>query len=344
MSRNINAPMLGDTLPDVVKQATSGVFRGVHQFYSSGEWEWFRPIRPGDRMVSFAGVESVLEKDSEFAGRSVLVTRREVRMTDLGEVVAIRRQLMVYADRSASKERAKNSETVLALYTPEELSKHDEIYARETRRGSVTRFIEETSIGTALGPMAKGPLTVTEIVALHAGGYGSYQYLQASRLAYQLRQRTPALFTLNERGVPEIVQRVHWDPEAARSVGNPTAYDYGMMREFWLHHLLTDWAGDDGIVVRQNTQTRRFNFIGDLHVVSGVVVAVRPLDRGGEVDVEIEGLNQRGERTIFGSATVRLPSGITGAAEYPNVECEIQTRADAMLARHRELVAEGIRR
>ena len=38
----------------------------------------------------------------------------------------------------------------------------------------------------------------------------------------------------------------------ARAVGSPMAYDYGFQRELWLYHYLTDWCGDDGIVLRMN--------------------------------------------------------------------------------------------
>src|SRR5258705_7718098 len=49
---------------------------------------------------------------------------------------------------------------------------------------------------------------------------------------------------------PDVMQRVHWDPEFARRAGNPTTYDYGRMRETWLIHLCTDWMGDDAWLIQ----------------------------------------------------------------------------------------------
>ena len=49
----------------------------------------------------------------------------------------------------------------------------------------------------------------------------------------------------DELGIPDALQRVHWDPAFARKSGNPTTFDYGRMRETWLIHACTDWMGDD---------------------------------------------------------------------------------------------------
>src|SRR3954453_11674877 len=47
---HIKTPMLGDPLPEEVRQQTKGVFRGVHVFVSGGTWDWYRPLFPGDRI------------------------------------------------------------------------------------------------------------------------------------------------------------------------------------------------------------------------------------------------------------------------------------------------------
>jgi len=44
--------------------------------------------------------------------------------------------------------------------------------------------------------------------------------------------------------VPDVAQRLHWDSEWAKAIGNPMAYDYGVMRETWFSHYVTDWASD----------------------------------------------------------------------------------------------------
>ena len=69
MMGHVKTPMLGDPIPDEIKKQTKGMFRGVHVFVSGGTWDWFRPLRPGDRLYSFSGEESLEVKKSEFAGR-----------------------------------------------------------------------------------------------------------------------------------------------------------------------------------------------------------------------------------------------------------------------------------
>ena len=71
MVGHVKTPMLGDPIPAEIKQQTKSLFRGVHVFVSGGTWDWFRPLRPGDRIYSFSGDESLEVKKSEFAGRSV---------------------------------------------------------------------------------------------------------------------------------------------------------------------------------------------------------------------------------------------------------------------------------
>ena len=118
------------------------------------------------------------------------------------------------------------------------------------------------------------------------------------------------------------------------------AYDYGVMRDCHLSHFLTDWMGDDGWLVRQSSQIRKFNYIGDSHVITGEVVDKRAEDGRGVVDVEMRGTNQRGDVTCPGTATIALPSREHGPVALPEPPADLQEQADALMARHRELVAE----
>ena len=130
------------------------------------------------------------------------------------------------------------------------------------------------------------------------------------RLGYQNRQRIPRFYHRDELNIPDVMQRVHWDPEFARRSGNPTTFDYGRMRETWMIHLCTDWMGDDAWLWRLRVEFRQFNYVGD------VAVARRPdhpqvPGRGRSrpaVDVELWARNQRDVVTTPGTATVLLPS------------------------------------
>ena len=93
MMGHVKTPMLGDPIPAEIKQQTKSLFRGVHVFVSGGTWDWFRPLRPGDRIYSFSGDESLEVKKSEFAGRSAVRVRRDVALNQFGEVLGVYRIL-----------------------------------------------------------------------------------------------------------------------------------------------------------------------------------------------------------------------------------------------------------
>src|SRR3546814_10882343 len=106
--------------------------------------------------------------------------------------------------------------------------------------------------------MAKGPLTETDMIVFHAGGYGFVPYAPCSnRIAFKNRRRIAPFYVKNEYGIPDVAQRVHWDSAWAQAIGNPMAYDYGVMRDCHLSHFLTDWMGDDGWLVSQTSEIRR---------------------------------------------------------------------------------------
>ena len=344
MAQIINFPMLGDPMPAEIKKAAKGLFRGIHVFVSGGTTDWYRPIYPGDRLYSYSGEEVLEEKISQFAGRSVIQNDRNVKLNQRGEVVAVHRVLRVLTERRTAKDRGKYADIEPASYSDADIAAIDDIYAAEIRRGAQPRFWEDVRVGDALPAMVKGPLTVTEVIAFHAGGYGFVPYgLKASRLAYQNRTRIPAFFIKNDMGVPDVAQRLHWDSAWAKAIGNPMAYDYGVMREAWFYHYVSDWAGDDGFVIRQHDSIRKFNYQGDTQFLSGKVVATREENGRHLVDLAMTMTNQRQVQTAFAEATVTLPSRTQGACLLPEVPADIARSASSMWQRHLELAAAGPR-
>lgn len=339
MLGSLNSPLKGDPLPDELKKATKSLFRGIHVFVSGSDWTWYQPLRPGDRVYSFSGEETIEEKKSDFAGRSVIQVSRNVKFNQYGEVLGVYRILRVLTERKKSRERARNMEIEPASYTDEDIERIDEIYASEQRRGAEPRYWEDVEVGDEMPPMVKGPLTVTEVIAFHAGGYGFVPYgLRSSRLGYQNRKRIAPFYIKNEQGVPDVAQRLHWDSAWAQAIGNPMAYDYGVMRECWFYHYVSDWMGDDAFIVRQHDSLRKFNYMGDTQFLSGEVVDKRQDGDMFVVDLDMKMTNQRDVETSFGQATVSLPSRAAGAAALPPVPTDLQRRTEEMYARHRELV------
>ena len=335
---HIKTPLLGDPVPKDVAMATKGLFRGIHVFVSGGTWDFYRHVYPGDRLYSFSGLESVEAKDSEFAGRSVVQVSRQAIFNQRVEVVGVYRVLTILTARKESRDRGKYLDIEPASYTDADIEEIDRIYAQEEVRGAEKRWWEDVEVGEELRPMVKGPLTVTEIIAFHAGGYGFVPYgLRSSRVGYKNRTRIRPFYIKNEMGVPDVAQRLHWDSAWAQAIGNPMAYDYGVMRQSWFQHHVTDWMGDDGCLLRLEDSIRKFNYQGDTQFLSAEVVDKRIEETGAVVDLELHMVNQRGLETANGTATVALPSRRSGLPRFGEVPADLAQKAVEIHARHIEL-------
>ncbi len=262
---------------------------------------------------------ATLDKPSEFAGRAIHEWTAQVFRDETGALLSGQYRLMVRTEREKARERKKYDSITIDPYTDDEIAEIDAQYASEGPRGVEPRWFEDVHEGDVVGPMVKGPLTVTDIVCWHAGmGMGLYG-VKPLRLGARNRRRIPRFFHRDDLNVPDVMQRVHWDPEFARRSGNPTTFDYGRMRETWLIHLCTDWMGDDAWLWKLDCEFRRFNYVGDTQWLRGRV-ARKYLAEGDRpaVDVELATVNQRGEETTPGHASILLPSREHGPVRLPD--------------------------
>jgi len=176
MAGIINAPMKGDPAPAWVKEKRKSLFKGVHVFVSGSTWDWYRPIYAGDTIYSYRGQDSLEVKTSEFSGRSVIQVLRDVKVNQHAEVVAVYKILQVLTERKTAAKKGKYSAIKPQTYTDEDIAAIDAIYAAEEVQGGNLRKFEDVVVGDSLGKMAKGPLTVTDVICFHAGGYGFVPY------------------------------------------------------------------------------------------------------------------------------------------------------------------------
>ncbi|HET9892182.1 MAG TPA: hypothetical protein VFQ42_16935 [Mycobacterium sp.] len=293
--------------------------RGVHAFYASSAREWWAPLRANHRVFRRNALVAALDKSSEFAGRAIHEWSAQVFRDDEGTILGGQYRNMIRTERSKARGRKKYESIEPKTWTAEEIAEIDERYARESPRGAEPQWWEDVNEGDAIGTLTKGPLTVTDMVCWHVGmGTGMYG-VRPLRLAWRNRQRIPRFYTPNDHGVPDAQQRVHWEPDAARNAGNPTTFDYGRMRETWLIHLCTDWMGDDAWLWKLDCEFRLFNYVGDLHTITGTVT--RKYLAEGErpaVDIELAATNHRNEITTPGHATILLPSRDRGPVRLPD--------------------------
>ena len=113
----LNRPLYGDPPTD---EAASGPRSGASTSSSrAAPGTGTGPIVAGDQLYSFGGTESVVEKESEFAERSVLVTYASVKMNQRAEIVAISRTLAIHTERKTAREKGKYADIEPATYTDE---------------------------------------------------------------------------------------------------------------------------------------------------------------------------------------------------------------------------------
>jgi acyl dehydratase len=282
-----------------------GGLPGIHAMWSGADITWHRPFTRDMQVRCEAYLKDLVEHETRFAGRAIqqiyhvdYFDRSEHHLAS-ADSWCFRTERDTARMSGTKYDHAKEDPPP---YTPDQIEAAFARYAKEQRRGAEPRYVEDVAVDDELPPMVKGPMTVTGFIAF-AQGWGGL-YIRANRLAWQQLRRHPGLGIPDRFGIPDVPERVHWDDALARLVGTPRAYDYGPERCSWLIHHLTDWAGDDGFVVRHECRIRRHNPVGDIVSIEGRVTAVD----GDLVTIEQRATQQDGELSALGTGVVRLAS------------------------------------
>lgn len=286
---------------------------GVHNLWAGGELTCPAPLRLGTQIRCSSQITAFEEKKSQFAGRIFRQETTHTMRDQSGAVVAVYRHWAMRLERDESRERGKYKDITMAQVTDEDMKKINEMYEREKslRRGAVPRYWEDVREGESLPVMVKGPYTVTDMIGWKMGN-GWDQFMRMYRLKYEYAKKHPGVMYKNPQGVPDVIERVHWDDDMAHALGAPGAYDYGWQRFALVSHLLQDWVGDDGWIRRLGGEVRFFGVVGDTLYLKGKVTRkyAEGKDHLADLDVWVE--DQRGRVIAPGYATVMLPSRTEG--------------------------------
>jgi acyl dehydratase len=106
---------------------------------------------------------------------------------------------------------------------------------------------------------------------------------------------------VNDEFVP-----IHMDDEAGRAAGYPAAFGMGNLQWAYLHNLVRDWLGGDGVIVSLSCQFRAPNTRGMTVTARGVVTAVREENGRRQADLEIWTEDGEGRKLAPGFAVVEL--------------------------------------
>lgn len=300
--------------------------RGVYTIVTGHSWEFYKPVFPGDRITSDCVFAELEEKSGGFAPYWLLEHYDSRYYNQRGEVVGLQRGSMgrvemKYIGRSSAggpkkeekteeKKEAKREGGKLQLphpWTLEELAQIEDEMMAEPIRGSVPRYWEDVQEGEELPVLVRGPLRITDVVIWLMNVPPPWQAFALG--VSELRAKPGLAFTHPDSHAREQGGLQHFDKISAQASGFPHAYAFGTQEMGWFSQHLTDWMGDDGWLKKFSGQYRRFVYISDVNRFHSKV-ARKYIDEHDEpcVDIESAAINQRGERTLIGSATVALPS------------------------------------
>lgn len=281
---------------------------GVHGFGVAVDCEFVRNVRPGDRISIWNRVLDVQEKQSRFSGRMVMQYLESTYINQRDEVLCRALGLTARHERRASREKGKYKEIKTHVYTDEERTRIDTMVLTEPERirGARTLHWEEVNVGDAIDEIVRGPLSMSDTMAFVIGsGRGA-----AHGALLQHAAKHPSHYIRNKAagGGIEYTGIGHHREDFAKEVGVPGMYDYLPQRACWFASAITNWMGDDAVLKRLRMEARMFNCQGDTTFITGTIVKKYVKDRCALVDIEMKGVNQRGQLTSPGFATVMLPS------------------------------------
>ena len=291
-----------------------GGMPGVHSFYGGSEWEYFKPVKPGDIISTSYRPYDVVEKSSTYAGSMAIQYAQTLYVDQRGVAVARAKAWSIRTERKAARERDTFKGVGKPKYTQEDLEAIWDMYDREEIRGATPRYWEDVQEGEELPQIVRGPLRVVEIIfgagrfdAFNIGigaspGGNHYYRWSAFRKHAGFAEPDP------ETGVPDHPHRGHWEETMAKIIALPGIYDLGPQRGSFLNQVVTNWMSDQGFVTKSRHELRRFTIEGDTTRTQGKVVRKWVEDGQHLVECETSCQNQRGETTGFGRVEVTLPS------------------------------------
>jgi len=101
---------------------------------------------------------------------------------------------------------------------------------------------------------------------------------------------------------------IHYDKDVALAQNMPGVIIHGWLTASYLCQLLTDWIGDEGMLLKFSVAFRGMLFPGQDVTCKGKVTKKYTQGKDNLVECEIWAENPKGEKTAPATAVVSLPS------------------------------------
>ncbi len=241
-------------------------------------WEFFRPVRPGDTVLSHGKIAGFEAKKSRKLGEAVLVNSEMSFTNQNREIVA---RLNSYTFRFDAR-RVADAGTIAQAYPPLAPGQFTRniptpsalpgTFPTPARRYDSPRYFEDIAEGEQVSPWELGPLMAFDIGRFDAVTLGT--------------------------GFDEIGRTEHV----------PDAYAPGVLRIQWFGAMLTRWAGPRAFVTRITQRNEEWVLVGFKVICSGRVTRKSVVDGRHLVDLDIACHSELGFRTNSGTAQVEFES------------------------------------
>lgn len=242
------------------------------------EWEFYKPVRPGDLVLSHGTIEDAIVKRSRKLGECVLI-KEGMRFTNQrGELVA---KLASYSFRfNGAATEAKGG--VGQSYPPLEEGQFTRNVATPPllpgtqptpeRRYAAPRYFEDVRVGDEIEPWEYGPIMAFDIGRFNATTIGT-GYDRIGRIGHI-----------------------------------PDGFAPGVLRIQWFGAMLSRWGGPGSWVTRISQRNEEWVLVGYKIVCGGKVTGKREVDGRRLVDVDIWCRSELGFQTNSGTAQIELES------------------------------------
>jgi len=138
----------GSYLYTIMWSSLSGGLPGLHEWYSGGDWEWYKPIFLGDEFKIVNVVRDLVIKKGRSTGGNIYIDYGDViYINQNDEIVGKELYHGVWVEREASGTAGKYLSTPKPVYGKEDWIRILEAYDKEELRGSEPRYWEDVQIG-----------------------------------------------------------------------------------------------------------------------------------------------------------------------------------------------------
>lgn len=308
---------------------------------ASIEYRWSRPVLIDDQLRATTRQTDLHEALDRRNRRLVFIIGETTYSNQRDEIVAVAVATTIRAPQAGAELLI---DRPIHRYGENELQRIAEAARAETRTGARVLTGDDVHIGQQVPGLVRGPLTIGDLVCWRAAIGPSYR---AGTLGFLDCLEAPHSAVRNPvtGGLVKPSQQ-HEDFLLASQRGMPAPFDNGVMRFAWVSVLMTNWIGDDGLLLRLTVHSDAPNLYGDTTWYSGTVTRKVETDTGTVITVKLNGVNQADIASTSGEAEVLLPAKAARATRIPShqhehhVAAAPETRSAARAMKLRE-VADG---